>query len=258
VLAVAILLLVLGGSAARTTVPELRNLPRAGVQARARRLRLHPIFSSRHSPATNGVAIAQSPAPGTRVDADSEVRVVLSSGPPPVRVPAVTGQAAAAAESALSAAGLRWSVDYVAAPSLKPGVVTRQSPAAPARAPRGSTVALSLAESPRWRTLTSFSGVDDGRSVPFRILGRRWRVSYEMSFRGTCVFLVICEGPSADARELEEGGGEPSEGGSAGSFELSEGEGKTHVYDTGPGLYQLVISGGRDSASWRMSVQDYY
>ena len=257
-LAVAVLVLVLGGSPARTTVPELRNLPRAGVQARARRLRLHPVFSSRHSPATQGVAIAQSPSPGTRVDAGSDVRVVLSSGPPPVRVPAVTGQAAAAAESALSGAGLRWSVDYVAAPSSQPGVVTRQSPAATVSAPRGSTVALSVVESPRWHTLTSFSGVDDGRSVPFRILGRRWRVSYEMSFRGTCVFLVICEGPSADARELEAGGGEASEGGSAGSFELSEGEGKTHVYDTGPGLYQLVISGGRDSANWRMSVQDYY
>ncbi len=257
-LVLAVLLLVLIGSPARTTVPELRGLPRAGVQARARRLRLHPVFSVRHAAATQGVAIAQSPGPGTRVDANSEVRVVLSSGPPPVRVPAVTGQAAGAAESALTGAGLRWSVSYVAAPSSRPGVVTRQSPAPPASAPRGSTVALSVAESPRWRTLTSFSGVDGGHSVPFRIMGRRWRVSYEMSFRGTCVFLVFCEGPSADARELEGGGGQPSEGASAGSFELSEGEGKTHVYDTGPGLYELVVSGGRDSADWRMSVQDYY
>ncbi|HXB15179.1 MAG TPA: protein kinase [Solirubrobacteraceae bacterium] len=256
--AVAVALLVVSGSPARTTVPELRSLPRAGVQARARRLRLHPVFTSRHSAAKQGVAIAQSPAPGMRVDAGSSVRVVLSSGPPPVRVPAVTGQAAGAAESVLAGAGLRWSVEYLAAPSSRPGVVTRQLPAAPASAPRGSTVALSVAESPRWRTLTSFSGVDDGHSVPFRIMGRRWRVSYEMSFRGTCVFLVFCEGPSANARELEAGGGEPSEGGSAGSFELSEGEGKTHVYDTGPGLYELVVSGGRDSADWRMSVQDYY
>jgi eukaryotic-like serine/threonine-protein kinase len=257
-LALAVALLLLNGSPARTTVPDLRNLPRAGVQARARRLRVHPVFSSRHSAAARGIAIAQSPAPGTRVDAGSEVHVTLSSGPPPVSVPALTGQTAGSAESALDAAGLRWSLDYVVALSSRPGVVTHQSPAPPASVPRGSTVTLSVAESPRWRTLTSFSGVDDGRSLPFRIKGRRWRVSYDMSFRGTCVFLVFCEGPSAEARELEEGGGEAPEGGSAGSFELSEGEGRTHVYDTGPGLYQLVISGGRDSAGWRIDVQDWY
>jgi serine/threonine-protein kinase len=250
-LAAGLAVLLLNGAAARTTVPELRRLPRGGVEARARRLHVNPVFSSRHSEAPAGIAIEQSPAPGKRVDAGSDVRVVLSAGPPPVQVPAVVGRQARSAESEIADAGLRWSVAYVASPSSQPGVVTRQLPAAPASAPRGSTVALSVAETPRWRTLTSFSGVDDGQSVPFRILGRRWRVSYGMSFRGTCLFLVVCDGPSADARNL-------SEGGSAGSFELGEGEGNTHVFDSGPGLYRIVISGGRDSANWNMSVQDYY
>jgi hypothetical protein len=86
--------------------------------------------------------------------------------------------------------------------------------------------------------------------VPFRILGDRWRVVYDMSFSGTCLLLVICDGPSADARSLS--------GGGSSSFDLGEGEGQSHVFTSGPGLYRLEVSGGRDSARWRMSVQDYY
>ena len=93
--------------------------------------------------------------------------------------------------------------------------------------------------------------MDDGKSVVFRILGRRWRVSYDMAYRGTCLFIVVCDGPSAQVKNVEEGN-------TFGGFELDQGEGKSHVYDTGPGLYQVVISGGRDQAGWQMSVQDRY
>jgi eukaryotic-like serine/threonine-protein kinase len=250
-LAAGVAALLLNGSPAHTTVPELRKLPRGGVEARARRLKVNPVFSLRHSSTPSGIAIAQSPLPETRVNAGSDVHVVLSSGPPPVPVPSVVGQPASSAESAIADAGLHWSVNYVRATSSAPGIVTHQDPAAPASAPRGSTVALSVAETPRWRTLTSFSGVDDGHSVAFRILGRRWRVVYDMEYRGTCLFILVCGGPSAQVRNLEGGG-------TFGSFDLSEGEGNTHVFDEGPGLYQIEISGGRDSAGWSMSVQDYY
>ena len=243
--------LLLRGSAARTTVPELRGLPRGGVEARARRLKVHPVFSSRHSSSAADTAIAQSPPAGARVDQGSDVHVVLSSGPPPVQVPGVVGQQASAAEHALADAGLRWSISHVAAPASPPGIVTRQLPAPATSAPRGSTVALSVAETPHWRTLTTFSGVDDGQSVAFRILGKQWRVTYEMSYRETCVFIVVCGGPSAKVENL-------GEGGTFGDFSLSEGEDNTHTFNSGPGLYRIKVSGGRDSAAWEMSVQDYY
>ncbi len=248
--ALAIVLLSTAG-AARTTVPELRRLPRGGVQARARRLHVRPVFSERHSETAAGIAIAQSPEPGARVEEGSDVHVVMSSGPPPVRVPNVVGKAASTAESAVADAGLRYSVSRVAAPGTMPGTVVRQSPATPASAPRGSTIGLFLAETPEWRTLTSFAGTDDGKSVPFRILGQRWRVVYDMSFKGTCLLILVCEGPSAQARALSGGAG-------AGSFELGEGEEQSHVFTSGPGVYELKVSGGRDSAGWSMSVQDYY
>ena len=243
--------LLLSGAAARTTVPELRGLPRGGVEARAQRLHLQPAFSTRYSGVSAGVAIAQHPSAGTRADDGSTVQVVLSAGPPPVKVPGVVGEPSASAESALSDAGLRYGVTLVAAPGREQGVVTGQSPKAAMTVPHGSTVALSVTEPPRWRALTTFSGVNNGSSVPFRILGNQWRVTYSMAYQGTCTLLLICFGPSAEAENLQSGT-------SFGSFELGEGNLQSHVFDSGPGLYRLVVSAGHDSARWSMTVDDYY
>ncbi len=177
--------------------------------------------------------------------------VALRGGPAPVKVPRVVGRPSASAESVLARAGLRYAAYTVPAPGSEPGVVTRQSPASSARAPRGATVALSVAEAPRWRTLMTFSGVDDGGSVPLRILGSRWRVDYHMTYEGTCTLLVICLGPSAEVENLKTGS-------TFGQFELGEGEAEMHTFESGPGLYRVRVSGGHDSAQWLMTVADYY
>jgi hypothetical protein len=177
--------------------------------------------------------------------------VVLSAGPPPVRVPRAVGQSSASAESLLATAGLRYGVTLVPAPGSAPGTVVKQSPEPAATIPRGSTVALSVSEAPSWRPLTTFSGVDNGQSVPFRILGSKWRVTYSMSYQGSCLLLVVCFGPSAEARNLHSNS-------TFGGFELGEGESLTHTFSSGSGLYSLHISGGRDSARWSMTVEDYY
>ncbi len=247
----ALALFLLTRAAPRTTVPELQGLPRGGVEARARRLHVRPVFAASHSETTAGIAIAQSPSAGARIAEESPVRVILSSGPPPVTVPGVVGQPSAAAESALASAGLRYAATLVAAPGSSPNTVTLQSPRSNATVPRGATVSLSVAEQPSWHALTTFSGVEEGHSVPFRILGSRWRVSYSMSYEGTCTLLLVCFGPSAHAQNLQTGS-------SAGSFELGEGETETHVFNSGPGLYRLTVSGGHDAARWSMTVEDYY
>jgi serine/threonine-protein kinase len=245
-----LVLLLLTSVAARTTVPNLRGLPRAGVVARARRLHVRPAFSARYSARTSGIAIAQNPSAGTRVLDGSTVRVVVSKGPPPVRVPGLVGQASGAAENTLANSGLRYVVTLVPAPGSEAGVVMQQSPGPDATVPSGSTVALNVAEAPHWRALTSFSGVDDGRSVPFRILGKQWRVTYSMAYQGTCLLVLFCFGPSAEAQDLKNGSG-------FGGFELADGS-STHTFHGGPGLYRLTVSGGRDSARWSMTVDDYY
>jgi hypothetical protein len=181
----------------------------------------------------------------------SIVRVLLSAGPPPVSVPGVVGQPSVSAESKLAAAGLRYGVTFVPARGSTANGVVGQSPGPTATVPRGSTVALSVAEAPRWRPLTTFSGVDDGSSVAFRIQGSRWRVRYSMSYRESCLLVVVCLGPSAKAQNLESGA-------SAGGFDLGEGPAQTHTFDSGPGLFRFSIAGGQDSARWSMTVDDYY
>jgi hypothetical protein len=247
----ALALILLGSAGAKTTVPELRGLPVGGVRARAQRTHVQPAFSRRYSESPSGIAIAQSPAPGARVSEGSTVSVTLSAGPPPVHVPGVVGSTSSAAESLLAGAGLHYAVTLVAAPGATTGEVTRQSPQAATTVPSGSTVALSVAEAPRWREVTSFSGVDSGHSVPFRIRGNQWRVSYSMSYQGTCLLLVTCLGPSAQARNLKDNS-------TLGGFDLGEGSSQTHTFRTGPGLFRVEVSGGQDSAEWSMTVQDYY
>lgn len=172
-------------------------------------------------------------------------------GPARARVPGVVGRQAGSAFGLLSHAGLRHKTTYVVGDGASAGTVLAQSPRPGAAARRGTTVSLSVAERPRWRTLTTFTGAGDGRSVPFRIEGRRWRVSYSMSYVGTCTFVLVCFGPSAQPRDLRTGA-------RLEAFDLSSGSSHGHTYDSGPGLYDVVVSSGDDSASWRMSVQDYY
>jgi len=250
-LAGALVAFLLADAGSNTTVPDLHGLPRGGVEARAQRLDVHPSFASRFSSSTPGTAISQDPSAGSHVPAGSTVAVVLSAGPPPVTVPAVVGQSAETARIAIRGAGLHSQTALVAAPGTSPGIVVGQTPAGSQTSPRGSTVALRVAEEPRWRPLTSFSGVDEGRSVVFRILGRSWRVSYGMAYQGTCELLVVCQGPSAAVRNMESGA-------TFGSFELGEGAEQTHTFAGGPGLYRIDVSAGNDSARWNMTVEDRY
>jgi len=130
------------------------------------------------------------------------------------------------------------------------GIAIAQDPSPGTRVTDGTTVHVVLSSGPQWRALTTFSGVDDGESVPFRILGAKWRVVYHMAYQGSCTLLVVCFGPSAEVNNL-------TTGASFGGFELGESGTETHTFDSGPGLYRLLISGGHDSARWSMTVEDY-
>jgi eukaryotic-like serine/threonine-protein kinase len=167
-----------------------------------------------------------------------------------VRVPSVVGRPSTQARSALAQAHLRSRTSFVAGLGATAGSVTHQSPRAGASAHRGATIVLSVAERPRWRTLTTFAGDGNGRSVPFRIEGRRWRVRYSMSYNGACTLLLVCFGPSASVSNL--GTGASLEG-----FDLSSGTAHGHTFESGPGLYGVSVAGGEDSARWSMTVQDY-
>jgi hypothetical protein len=112
-------------------------------------------------------------------------------------------------------------------------------------------VSLSAAETPQWRTLTSFSGTGAGQSVAFRIRGTRWRIVYRMSFVGTCQFVLFCDGPSAEVVRA-------AGGGSVDQFGMNDGGEQTEVVRSGAGVYQARVTPGSDTTRWSMTVEDYY
>jgi serine/threonine-protein kinase len=242
---------ILLASPGRVRVPQLRGLTRVAIIARTRHVGLHPSFTSRYDSAQPGTAIGQSPISGTRIDDGSTVRVVLSAGPPPVKVPQLVGQGSGSATSILSSLGLGAQVTAVAAPGTQPGTVTAQAPSSGTYVRSHGKVALSVAETPQWRPVTSFSGTDGGQSVPFRIRGSQWRVVYHMQFNGMCSLIFFCDGPSAQVLRI-------SDGSTPASFGLNQGDNQTRVVKSGPGLYQIKIQPGNDTASWSIEVDDYY
>jgi hypothetical protein len=141
--------------------------------------------------------------------------------------------------------------ETVPAPGVQPGIVTGQRPGGGSSAPAHSHVVLLVAETPSWRALTSLTGTDTGRSVPFRIRGGQWRIVYHMAYVGTCDLIVYCDGPSAQVLTLPSGSAQSS-------FGLSDGGAQTQVIHSGAGLYQVRVTPGSDAAQWSIQVQDYY
>ena len=239
------------GAPSYVRVPKLHGLKQTAVMTKLERAHLVGSFSQSYDKAKRGTVIGQSPGALARVKQGSTIDVVLSRGPRPVEVPQLVGQAESDAEALLEHLGLNATANQVAAPGAQPGTVTKQSP--PARqllAPHGR-VTLSVAEVPQWRAVTSFSGEGLGRSVPFRIRGSEWRMVYGMRYDGMCTFIFWCSGPSAQATRL-------SNGWNANSFSLNTGEDQTRVFQTGPGIYQVQITPGSDTAFWTVEVEDYY
>lgn len=239
------------GAATRVDVPALRGLTRAAAAGTLARLHLNGAFSSRYdAAATTGIVIGQSPAARRRLDEGSVVNVVLSAGPPPVRLPVLTSESADSARSQLAGLGLSATVVRQPDPGMTPGTVTAQSPPAGQLVPAHSHVRLVVVQEPQWRAITTFTGFDAGASGPFTIKGTRWRVVYSMSYIGTCTFIFFCDGPTAHVREIS--GGPPTD------FSLSNGSDETQVFDTGPGVYRIEITPGDDDARWSVAVQDWY
>src|SRR5579872_342567 len=238
---------VVTAGAAQVRMPDLRGLSRAAIGTKLTAEHLRTTLRARYSNQERSTLIAQSPAPGTLIAEGSGVLVTLSAGPAPVAVPRVLGFSTADAESSLRQLGLRAAPKPVPAPGVTPGSITAQTPPPGVKLIPGSTVELSVAETPRWRDVTTFTG----NSVPFRIRGTQWRIVYGMAYNGTCTFIFFCSGPTAHVASLDRGT-------TINSFGLNDGSGQIRTFSAGPGTYQVTVTPGDDSASWSAQVQDYY
>jgi hypothetical protein len=234
---------------AQVRVPRVQGLSQSAMTARLSRAHLRARTVDRYSSVTGaGLVVGQRPAAGVAVDTGSRVEVILSAGPPPVPVPKVVGFSASDAQNLIRQLGLNARIVPVPGFGATVGAVTRQNPAARVSLRHGGVVSLDVAEAPRWRDVTGFTG---RQSVPFQIRGRRWRLIYRMDYSGTCTFIFFCSGPTARIRSLRAGS-------QVGSFSLNSGTGQTQVFDTGPGTYEVGVTPGGDSARWSVEVQDWY
>jgi hypothetical protein len=242
---------VLTAGATRVRVPDLIGLPHAAISAKLRPGKLLAKVRTRYSAKPRGTVIAQMPAPGARTAEGSAVTVVFSAGPPPIPVPRVVGFSSGDAMSALKQLGLRPAVIPVPAPGVAPGTVTAQAPAAGKDLLPGSAVSISVAETPRWRALLTFTDRSGTASPAFRIRGSRWRMVYRMAYSGTCTFIIFCSGPTAHVVSLDRAT-------TVSTFDLSDGSNEIQTFAAAAGTYQVRISPGDDSATWSVQIQDYY
>jgi beta-lactam-binding protein with PASTA domain len=96
-----------------------------------------------------GKVISQSPVGGTSVSLGSAVNLVISSGPPPVTVPNVVGDAQAAATTAITGVGLVvGTVTTQSSSTIAAGKVISQSPASGTSVNSGSAVNLVISSGP--------------------------------------------------------------------------------------------------------------
>jgi eukaryotic-like serine/threonine-protein kinase len=109
--------------------------------------------------------IRTSPGDGVQLDLGSTVTLVVSSGPPQVAVPDVTGKNVDDARSALQDAGLKVDVTEQPSADQDPGTVLSQSPAAGTETDKGSTVQLTVAKKPDQVDVPDVTGETDNDAV---------------------------------------------------------------------------------------------
>jgi serine/threonine-protein kinase len=132
----------------RVRVPNLVGLSKAGAEKAAKdarvKVRTRPVSSD--DPADT--VIRQDRAPGTLLGAYHTVTLGLSTGPPPVPLPKVTGRTEAEARAALDPAGFVVTTEHRTDENVPAGKVAAQQPSTDEASP-GSEVHLVISDGPK-------------------------------------------------------------------------------------------------------------
>jgi serine/threonine-protein kinase len=122
-------------------------------------LKVGRTISESSSTIADGSVVDTSPSAGQPVPAGSAITLVVSSGPPKVAVPDVTGQSEQAAKSAITSAGFKvGAVTPQQTSSTAAGNVVSQSPSGGTQATPGSTVDLVVAQAPATTKVPGVTG----------------------------------------------------------------------------------------------------
>jgi beta-lactam-binding protein with PASTA domain len=129
----------------KATVPKVVGIRYQAAQFQLRQAKLASKLVRKPAKRPRGIVVGQAPKAGKSVPQGTAVALVISTGPPGVAMPDVTGLAAADAVRALQARGLQPTLQQVAS-SQPPGTVIAQKPDAGKRAKRGTAVTLQVAK----------------------------------------------------------------------------------------------------------------
>lgn len=149
-----------------------------------------------------GRVVGTSPAASTRLDVGARVTLLVSSGPPRVRVPSVRGTSRSAAEERLLRAGFR--VVIVRRDSLEPpGAVLAQSPAAGRRVRSNAVVRVAVAARPPPVAVPGVTGMPFEPAVS-AVSGRGFAIAFDhrRARRGRDVGRVLAQRPAGGTRAL--------------------------------------------------------
>jgi beta-lactam-binding protein with PASTA domain len=178
-----------------------------------------------------GRVVAVSPRAGAEVDRDSFVQLAVSSGPPLVQVPDLTGLTRYAAASQLSHRHLLIAVDGTAASDQPAGTVISQQPTSSEEEQRGTTIHVTLARPFEWHEVWRASGTSATQS-PLLKLPQRWRINFSAAKTDPFGSVFI----SIDVVG--------SDGLTSDSFQINS---------AGPGVYEPSVGRGR----WAIKVENF-
>jgi serine/threonine-protein kinase len=158
----------------------------------------------RRQPSTTqpaGTIIEQSPAAGRSVKDGSTVAVVLSSGPPPVAVPDLSGVTGgcAAVTAQLAAVHLHATCDQQASTTVPAGQVISWSPTGTAR--EGATVTVQLSSGPPEVALPSLAGIASCAGVASAMAAAHLVASCSTAYNAAPAGSVVSESPQGQAPE---------------------------------------------------------
>jgi beta-lactam-binding protein with PASTA domain len=132
------------------SLPRVLEMPEAKARQKLSELGFRPrLDGERPSDAFPvGTVIWQDPPPGTVLQPNSVIQLVVSTGPTLVAVPDVLGLTVLQASKILAAAGVRVGTVDSSTAGREPGVILATRPAAGVGRPRGTAVALVVSRGP--------------------------------------------------------------------------------------------------------------
>ncbi len=179
--------LVLSKGAERFTVPDVAGKPYAAAQQAFAGL---PVVLSRKDLADGtgkvaaGSVIRTDPAPDAKVRRNQSIVVYVSTGPPIVSVPGVTGRSQDDATNTLQQAAFKVDSSQDFSPTVPAGTVISQDPGPSARVPKFSTVHLVVSKGPPLVTLPQISNGTSAEDARRTLQALQLKVTFKKVFGG--------------------------------------------------------------------------